>query len=54
MVSNLIAIKRKGTTEKGIIKETWNVNPLPTDIMQEDDILVLIGLNENLDKLSIK
>jgi trk system potassium uptake protein TrkA len=51
---NLIAIKRKVTTDKGIIKEAWNVNPLPTDIMQEDDILVLIGLNENLDKLGIK
>jgi trk system potassium uptake protein len=51
---NLIAIRRKLTTEKGFIKETWNVNPLPTDTMQEDDILVLIGLNENLDKLGIK
>jgi trk system potassium uptake protein TrkA len=51
---NLIAIRRKVTTEKGIIKETWNVNPLPADMMQEDDILVLIGLNENLDKLGTK
>lgn len=51
---NLIAIKRKVTTEKGIIKEVWNVNPLPTDSMQEADILVLIGLNEDLDKLGIK
>jgi trk system potassium uptake protein len=51
---NLIAIRRKVTTEKGIIKETWDVNPLPTDMMREDDILVLIGLNENLDKLGIK
>jgi trk system potassium uptake protein TrkA len=51
---NLIAIKRKVATQKGITKETWNVNPLPIDIMLEDDILVLIGLNENLDKLGIK
>jgi trk system potassium uptake protein TrkA len=51
---NLIAIKRKVTTEKGITKETWNVNPLPTDTMQEADILVLIGLNDDLDKLGIK
>jgi trk system potassium uptake protein TrkA len=51
---NLIAIKRKVTTEKGIIKEAWNVNPLPSDIMKEGDILVLIGLNEDLDELGIK
>jgi trk system potassium uptake protein len=51
---NLIAIKRKVTTEKGTIKEAWNVNPLPTDTMQEADILVLIGLNDDLDKLGIK
>jgi len=51
---NLIAIKRKVTTEKGILKESWNVNPLPTDIMQEGDILVLIGLNKDLDKLGMK
>jgi trk system potassium uptake protein len=51
---NLIAIKRKVTTEKGILKESWNVNPLPTDIMQEGDILVLIGLNQDLDKLGMK
>jgi trk system potassium uptake protein len=51
---NLIAIKRKVTTEKGIIKEAWNVSPLPTDVIQEGDVLVLIGLNEDLDKIGIK
>lgn len=51
---NLIAIKRKVTTEKGFIKEAWNVNPSPNDIMIDGDILVLIGLNEDLDKLSMK
>jgi len=51
---NLIAIKRKVTTEKGTIKEAWNVNPLPTDTMHEADILVLIGLNDDLDKLGMK
>lgn len=51
---NLIAIKRKVTTEKGIVKEAWNVNPVPTDVMEEGDILVLIGLNEDIDKLGIK
>jgi trk system potassium uptake protein len=48
---NLIAIKRKVTTEKGIIREAWNVNPLPSDIMQESDVLVLIGFNKDLEKL---
>jgi len=51
---NLIAIKRKITTEKGIIKDSWNVNPLPTDTIEQEDILVLIGLNEDLDKMGIK
>lgn len=51
---NLIAIKRKVTTEKGIIKDSWNVNPLPTDTIEKEDILVLIGLNEDLDKMGIK
>lgn len=51
---NLIAIKRKVTTEKGIVKEAWNVNPVPTDVMEEGDILVIIGLNEDIDKLGIK
>jgi trk system potassium uptake protein TrkA len=51
---NLIAIKRKVTTEKGIVKEAWNVNPVPTDVMEEGDILVLIGLNEDIDKLGTK
>jgi trk system potassium uptake protein TrkA len=50
---NLIAIKRK-ITEKGTTRDVWNVNPSPTDIMEEDDILVLIGSNEDLDKLGIK
>ncbi|MGB9715310.1 MAG: potassium channel family protein [Thermodesulfovibrionales bacterium] len=47
---NLIAIKRK-VIEKEKTKEVWNVNPLPTDKMEEGDILVLIGSNENLSKL---
>ncbi|MFA4918311.1 MAG: TrkA family potassium uptake protein [Thermodesulfovibrionales bacterium] len=51
---NLIAIKRKITTEKGIMKDSWNVNPLPTDTIEKEDILVLIGLNEDLDKMGIK
>jgi trk system potassium uptake protein TrkA len=47
---NLIAIKRR-VLEKSEVKETWNVNPHPNDTMEEGDILVLIGTNENLEKL---
>ncbi|MEW6584567.1 MAG: TrkA family potassium uptake protein [Nitrospirota bacterium] len=47
---NLIAIKRR-VIEKGLSREVWNVNPHPADIMGEKDILVLIGSNENLEKL---
>jgi trk system potassium uptake protein TrkA len=48
---NLIAIKRK-VVEAGAPKDIWNVNPSPTDIMGEGDILVLIGTNEDLSKLT--
>ena len=48
---NLIAVKRK-VVEEGKTKEVWNVNPLPTDKMEEGDVLVLIGSNENLAKLT--
>lgn len=48
---NLIAIKRK-VIEDNEKKEVWNVNPMADDIIQKDDILVLIGSNEALDKLS--
>ena len=48
---NLIATKRK-ISEQGRIREVWNVNPMATDIIRKDDVLVLIGSNEDLDKLS--
>jgi trk system potassium uptake protein TrkA len=50
---NLIAIKRK-VIEKGVLKEVWNVNPHPEDTMGDKDILVLIGTNENLEKLGVR
>lgn len=50
---NLIAIKRK-IIEKGVQKEIWNVNPDPNKTMEEGDILVLIGLNDNLEKLGVR
>lgn len=48
---NLIAIKRT-VVDEGVRKEKWNINPLPTDVIIKGDILVLIGLNDNMDKLS--
>jgi trk system potassium uptake protein TrkA len=48
---NLIAIKRK-ITEAGTKKDIWNVNPSPTDNMGEGDILVLIGANRDLSRLT--
>lgn len=45
---NLIAIK--DTDKDG--REKWNVNPLPTDMIREGDLLVIIGLNTDLEKLS--
>lgn len=47
---NLIAIKRM-KSDKGIQRETWNVNPLPTDVIKEGDMLVTIGLNKDLERL---
>jgi K+/H+ antiporter YhaU regulatory subunit KhtT len=38
--------------EAGTTKDIWNVNPSPTDIMGEGDILVLIGTNKDLGKLT--
>jgi trk system potassium uptake protein TrkA len=48
---NLIAIKRK-VIKAGTPKDIWNVNPSPTDIMGEGDILVLIGTNKDLGRLT--
>ncbi|MBI4698757.1 MAG: TrkA family potassium uptake protein [Nitrospirae bacterium] len=47
---NLIAIKRM-RSDKGVQRETWNVNPLPTDVINEGDLLVTIGLNKDLERL---
>lgn len=42
---NLIAIKRGGESVA-----VWNVNPLPTDIIQKGDLLVLVGANKALEQ----
>ncbi|MBZ0155060.1 MAG: TrkA family potassium uptake protein [Alphaproteobacteria bacterium] len=46
--ANLIAIKRG----EGAEREKWNVNPLPTDVIRKGDLLVLVGRNEDLERLS--
>lgn len=46
---NLIAIKRKIDG-----RDIWNVNPLPTDIINATDILVVIGSNEELNRLGLE
>ncbi|MDH4230854.1 MAG: TrkA family potassium uptake protein [Nitrospirota bacterium] len=48
--ANLIAIKRK-VIENGVAQEQWNVNPHPTDVIHKGDLLVLVGRNEDLEKL---
>jgi len=47
--ANLIAIK-KIVMEGDSKKEIWNVNPLPTDVINKGDLLVIIGRNEDLEK----
>lgn len=47
---NLIAIRRK-VGGSAVEKEKMNIIPSSTEIMYEDDLLVLIGLNKDLEKL---
>jgi len=47
---NIIAIKRSyriNETEK----ETWNINPLPTDVIKKDDVLVVLGTDKDIERL---
>lgn len=46
---NLIAIRRRVDE-----KDVWNVNPMATDIINEGDILVVVGLNDNLGRLGME
>lgn len=48
----VIAIKKMALAEKGERKELWDVNPLPTDVINPTDVLVLIGGNKELANLS--
>ena len=46
---NLIAIRRRVDE-----RDVWNVNPMATDIINEGDILVVVGPNENLSRLGME
>jgi trk system potassium uptake protein TrkA len=46
---NLIAIKRHdGATGR----DGWNLNPDPSEVIQAGDVLVIVGENKNLERLS--
>lgn len=52
---NVIAIRKRvpTITESGEpdFVEEWNISPLPDDRIEEGDAIVMVGANENLDKL---
>ena len=47
---NIVAIKRKKMIG-GIEKDSWDVNPLPSDIIRKGDVLVVLGANKHIEKL---
>jgi len=47
---NIIAIKKKGEENK----EDINISPKPDKIIEEDDIMVVIGANENIENVKKK
>lgn len=47
---SIIAIKRKHKINE-TERETWNINPLPTDVIKKDDVLVMLGANADIEKL---
>ncbi len=48
---NIIAIKRQFFVE-GVKKETWNINPHPDDKITKDDVLVVLGANKDIERLT--
>lgn len=52
---NIIAIKRR-TTEmqkgKTVVKESVNVAPAGDDVVMDEDILVFLGREDDIEKLS--
>ncbi|NOY40175.1 MAG: TrkA family potassium uptake protein [Nitrospirae bacterium] len=47
---NIIAIKKRYTINE-TEKETWNINPLPTDVIKKDDVLVVLGTDRDIERL---
>jgi len=48
---SIIAIKRQFFVE-GVKKESWNINPSPDDIIHKEDVLVVLGANKDIERLS--
>ncbi len=48
---NIIAIRRQFYVE-GVKKETWNINPHPDDTITKDDVLIVLGANKDIEKLT--
>ncbi len=48
---SIIAIKRQFFVD-GTKKETWNINPSPDDMIHKEDVLVLLGANKDIERLS--
>ncbi len=46
----IIAIKQQD--ELGRDRETWNINPHPSDVIKKGDIIVVLGSNKDIDKFN--
>ncbi len=46
----IIAIKHQG--DAGAEKESWNINPHPSDLIENKDIIVVLGSNDDIEKFS--
>jgi len=46
----IIAIIRMN--ESGSDRESWNINPHPSDVIRKNDIIVLLGSNRDIEKFS--
>lgn len=48
---NLIAIQKE-SEQADLIHPKWNINPRPDDIIEKGDILVVIGLKRDIEKIN--
>lgn len=48
---SVIAIKKQFFVD-GVKKETWNINPAPDDKIQKEDVLIVLGANKDIEKIS--